>query len=451
MKARRGRRPPEDAPRVIVVGAGFAGLAAMEELHRAGARVLLIDRNIYSTFQPLLYQVATGGLNPGDVAYPLRSLARKEGARFRPGELAGVDPAGRRITLTDGTVLDYDYLVLCTGVSAAYYGVTGAAEHTFALYTRRDAVILRDHIMARLERLDIEGPGKGVNFTVVGGGATGVELAGALAELRALDDAFPEVDESNVHIRVVEMAPALLAPFHPKLQAYALAELRRRGVDVQLDTKISEITEDQVILENGDRMPSDVTVWAAGVSAPSGVRGWGLPQGRGGRIQVQPSLQVTGQDRIFAAGDIALIEGQPLPQVAQPAIQTGRHAGKQIALLMAGRPTRPFRYHDKGTMATIGRRSAVVQLPHGTRIRGTLAWLAWLALHLFYLLGGRNRLSALVNLSYRYMVWGHGAGVIVGDDPPTAIPGGPPQAVPRATAPPRAVPGTTAGSAQPSR
>jgi NADH:ubiquinone reductase (H+-translocating) len=435
MTARR-RQKPEDAPRVIVVGAGFAGLAAVAELRRVGAQVLLIDRNSYSTFQPLLYQVATGGLNPGDVAYPLRTFARKKAAKFRPGELAGIDPAARRVTLTDGTVLGYDYLVLGTGVSAAFYGVTGAAENTFGLYTRRDAVALRDHIMARLERLDIEGPGKGVHFTVVGGGATGVELAGALAELRADEDAFPDVDRSDVHIRLVEMAPALLAPFHPRLQAYGLEELRRRGVDVHLDTKIAEITEDRVILANGDELPSDVTVWAAGVSAPDAVHAWGLPQGRGGRIEVAPDLRVAGQDRIFATGDVALIEDQPLPQVAQPAIQTGRHAGKQIALLMAGRPTQPFRYHDKGIMATIGRRSAVVELAHGTRLRGTLAWLAWLALHLFYLLGGRNRLSALLNLSYRYLIWGHGGGVIVGDDPPAAIPGGPPQALPGAAAGP---------------
>jgi NADH dehydrogenase len=433
MTARRRGQPPQDAPRVIVIGAGFAGLAAVKELHRVGAQVLLIDRNIYSTFQPLLYQVATGGLNPGDVAYPLRTLARRKAARFRMGELAGIDPPARQITLTDGTVLDYDYLVLGTGVSAAYYGVTGAAEHTFGLYTRHDAVALRDHIMARLERLDLEGHGHDVYFTVAGGGATGVELAGALAELRDDADAFPEVDRADVHIRLVEMAPALLAPFHPKLQRYALAELRRRGVDVHLDTRISEITDDQVILANGDKLPSDVTVWAAGVSAPDDVRDWGLPQGHGGRVEVGPDLRVAGQDRIFATGDVALIEGQPLPQLAQPAIQSGRHAAGQIALLMAGRPTKPFHYHDKGIMATIGRRSAVVEFPHGARLRGTLAWLAWLGLHMFYLLGGRNRLSALLNLSYRYLVWGHGGGVIVGDDPPAAaIAGGPPRALPGA-------------------
>jgi NADH dehydrogenase len=177
------------------------------------------------------------------------------------------------------------------------------------------------------------------------------------------------------------------------------------------------------------------------VSAPAEVTAWGLPQGRGGRVQTGPDLRVSGQDRIFATGDIALIEGQPLPQLAQPAIQAGRHAGKQIARLMTGRPTEPFHYHDKGIMATIGRRSAVVELARGMRLRGTLAWLAWLALHLVYLLGGRNRLSALLNLSYRYLIWGHGGGVIVGDDPPATLPGGPPQAVP----------GAAAGSAQPPR
>jgi NADH:ubiquinone reductase (H+-translocating) len=425
MRVRRSRRPAADAPRVIVVGAGFAGLAAVRELDRAGARVLLIDKNVYSTFQPLLYQVATGGLNPGDVAYPVRAFAGKRAAGVRLGELDHIDATAREITLTDGAVLGYDFLVLATGVSAAYYGITGAAEHTLGLYTRRDAIALRDHIMARLERLDIEGRGKTVNFTVVGGGATGVELAGALAELRtALNAAFPEVDKADVRIRLVEMAPTLLAPFHPSLQSYAGAELRRRDVDVLVSTKIRQIGQGRVLLDSGEELPSDITVWAAGVTAPGAVARWGLPQGRGGRITVGPSLRVTGQDRIFAAGDIALIEGQPLPQLAQPAIQMGRHAGAEIVSALRGRPAGTFRYHDKGIMATIGRRSAVVQFPRGPRIRGTLAWLAWLALHLVTLLGGRNRLSALLNLSYRYLVWGHGGGVIVGDDPPAVVPPG---------------------------
>ncbi len=426
MRARRRRRPAEDAPSVIVVGAGFAGLAAVRALDRVGAKVTLIDKNVYSTFQPLLYQVATGGLNPGDVAYPVRAFTSKRASRFRLGELAGIEAESQKITLADGTVLSYDYLVLATGVSAAYYGITGAAEHTLGLYTRRDAIVLRDHIMARLERLDVARPGHSLNITVAGGGATGVEVAGALAELRtALATAFPEVSEADVHIRLIEMAPVLLAPFHPSLQSYAYRQLGRRGVEVLLNTKIREVTENRVLLESGQNMPSDVTVWAAGVTAPGVVAGWGLPQGHGGRLLVGPGLRVKGQDRIFAAGDVALSEDQPLAQLAQPAIQMGRHAGKQIARAIAGRPAEAFRYHDKGIMATIGRRSAVVQLAHGPRFRGTIAWLAWLALHLVTLLGGRNRLSALLNLSYRYLMWGHAGGVIVGDDPPAAAPAAP--------------------------
>lgn len=415
--------------RVIVAGAGFGGLAAVDELAKAGAQVMLIDRNVYSTFQPLLYQVATAGLNPGDVAYPVRGFARRRGVRFRLGEITGIDPQSRQITLADGWRYEYDYLVLATGVSAAYYGVTGAAEHTLGLYTRRDAITLRDHIMARLERLDLAGPGKDLNFTVVGGGATGVELAGALAELRttALEAAFPDIEGAAVHIRLVEMAPALLGPFDPKLREYACQQLRDRGVDVRLDTKILEVTPDLVRLAEGEDLASDVTVWAAGVSAPGQVAGWGLPQGRGGRLQVRPDLRVHGQDRIFAVGDIALVDDQPLPQLAQPAIQGGRHAARQIRLLQAGQPTAGFRYHDKGIMATIGRRSAVVQLPRGLRIRGTIAWLAWLALHLITLLGNRNRISAMLNLSYRYLSWGHGGGIIVGDDPPAIGSTGPPE------------------------
>jgi NADH:ubiquinone reductase (H+-translocating) len=425
---RRKHRPAgTDGARVIVVGAGFAGLAAVDRLARAGAQVMLVDRNVYSTFQPLLYQVATGGLNPGDVAYPARAVTRAHGARFRLGELTGVDAAAQRITLADGTSFGYDYLILATGVSAAYFGVTGAAEHSLGLYTRRDAVSLRDHIMARLERLDVAGAGKVVNFTVVGGGATGVELAGALAELRstAISAAFPEVDLASVHIRLVEQAPALLAPFQPALRDYARDQLIERGVEVRLEEAIREVTHDRVLLANGEDLPSDVTVWAAGVSAPAVTAEWGLPQGRGGRILVGPDLRVQGQDRIFAVGDISFVTGQPLPQLAQPALQMGRHAAVQIGLLTAGLPTVPFSYHDKGIMATIGRRSAVVELPHRLRIRGTLAWLAWLALHLITLLGNRNRISALLNLSWRYLSWGHGGGVIVGDDPPPFMVDGP--------------------------
>jgi NADH:ubiquinone reductase (H+-translocating) len=412
--------PAGAAAPVVVVGMGFAGLATVRRLTRAGLRVTLVDRNIYSTFQPLLYQVATGGLNPSDVAYPLRGFAHRYGARFQRGDLAQIDGTARKITLADGQVLEYDYLVLATGVSAAYYGVTGADKHSLGLYTRRDAVALRDRVATCLEWLSAQARGKEVAITVVGGGATGVELAGTLAELRniALPSAFPDIDRSRVQIRLVEQAPALLAPYAPSLREYAHQQLLKRGVDVRLGAAISEITPDHIVLQGGERLPSEVTVWAAGVTAPDDVGGWGLPQGRGGRIRVGPDLRVEGHDRIFAIGDIALLADQPLPQLAQPALQTGRFAAEQIARLEAGRPTARFTYHDKGIMATIGRRSAVVQLPHRVRVRGTLAWFAWLGLHLVTLLGNRNRIAALINLSYRYLSWGHGGAVLMDGDPP---------------------------------
>ena len=399
---------------------GFGGLATVRGLVRARMRVTLVDRNVYSTFQPLLYQVATGGLDPSDVAYPIRRFAHRYGARFRHGELAAIDDAAQAITLASGEKLRYDYLVLATGVSAAYYGVTGADKHSLGLYTRRDAVALRDQIMACLERLSARAAGHDASITVVGGGSTGVELAGTLAELRdiALATAFPEIDRSRLRIRLIEQAPALLAPYAPSLRAYARQQLRDRGVDVRLGTAIREITAEHVVLADGERLPSDVTAWAAGVTAPDSAGGWGLPQGRGGRIRVGPDLRVVGHERIFAIGDIALIDDQPLPQLAQPALQMGRHAGDQIARLAAGRPADRFVYHDKGIMATIGRRSAVVQLPHRVRIRGTLAWFAWLGLHLVTLLGNRNRISALINLAYRYLSWGRGGAVLMDSDPP---------------------------------
>jgi NADH dehydrogenase len=390
-------------------------MACARKLAKSGMRVTLLDANLYSTFQPLLYQVATGGLNPGDVAYAAGGIAKRDRAIFRRGVLASIDPEARRVKLTDGREMGYDYLVVATGIAAAYFGIKGAAENTYALYTRKDSLVLRDKIMSGIERLT-EHDGD-FHVTVAGGGATGVELAGTLSELRkvVLESTFPDVDPARLKVRLVEMAPSLLGPFSEKLRDYALVQLRHRGVDVKLSTEIAEVTPDQVLLANGESLPSELTVWAAGVSAPAAVSAWGLPQGKHGRILVGPDLRVQGQDRIFAAGDIALNPDKPTPQLAQPALQMGKHVAKQIVRLSKGETTEPFSYFDKGMMATIGRRSAVVELPKGLRMRGTLAWLSWLALHLFYLLGGRNRVTTLINLSWRYMAWGHGGGVIVGD------------------------------------
>jgi NADH dehydrogenase len=409
----------EPAPHVVVVGAGFGGLSTLRILRRGGLRVTLVDRNIYSTFQPLLYQVATAGLNPGDVAYPVRPFARKYRARFRHGTMTGIDREAREVELADGHRLGYDYLIIASGISASFFGIEGAAKNSLALYTRRDAIILRDHILAGLERMAINPRGGDAVITVVGGGATGVEVAGTLAELgRALTASYPEIDPKRVKIRLVEMGPNLLAPFAAPLREYARRQLEHRGVEIRLNTAIQEVTSDSVTVSGGQTLPSDLTVWAAGVAGPPEAADWGLPQGKHGLIVVQPDLRVKGEDRIFAIGDIGYVQDDPLPQLSPAAMQGGRHAARQIVRLEAGQDTVPFRYHNKGIMATIGRRSAVADLPRGIRFRGTLAWLAWLGLHIFYLLGGRNRVSTLLNLSWRYVTWRHGGGMIVGDDPP---------------------------------
>jgi NADH:ubiquinone reductase (H+-translocating) len=424
------QRKPPTVPHVIIVGAGFAGLSAVSGLRRAPVHVTIIDKNLYSTFQPLLYQVATGGLNPGDVSYPVGSFSSRRHTRYIRGDLATVDQTARRIKLTDGRELGFDYLMIATGVSAAYYGVKGAVENTFGLYTRADAIVLRDHIMNGYEQLsDGTDPNREFAVTVVGGGATGVELAGTLGELRSdvLRATFPDVDPARVHIRLVEMGPALLAPFKPRLQEYARKQLIKRGVEIFLNTEILEVRPDRVVLGDGSSHHSDLSVWAAGVAAPEAAAGWGLPQGKHGRIVVGSDLRVQGSDRIFAIGDIAIDPDDPSPQLAQPALQEGKRAAEQLRRILNGQPTEPFKYHDKGTMATIGRRSAVVQLARGAWLTGTIAWFAWLGLHLLYLLGYRNRIATLINLSWRYLAWGHGGGVIVGDSPPEPLPEDQPQ------------------------
>jgi NADH:ubiquinone reductase (H+-translocating) len=394
---RRNEQRMHGGPDVLIIGGGFAGLSALEPLARTAAKVTVLDRNIYSTFQPLLYQVATAGLTSADVAYPLWTATGRRGAAYRKGELAGIDLDKRVATLTAGDTLSYDYLIIATGVSAAFFGVPGAAENALSLYTRRDAVALRNTLMDELERRNEGRTDPELDITIVGGGPTGVELSGTLAELRnfALPAVYPNIDRSRFRVRLIEMASALLGPYDDRLRRYTRQQLVDRGVDVLLNT-----------------------IWAAGVTAQPD--GWSasLPRGNGGRIEVEADLQVVGQDRVFAAGDVCLNEQDPVAQLAQPAIQQGRHAGEQVARMIAGQPTKPFRYHDKGTMATIGRRSAVCELRGGIRLRGTLAWFAWLGLHLIYLLGNRNRVVTLVNLTWRYLTWSRGGGVIVGDDVP---------------------------------
>jgi NADH:ubiquinone reductase (H+-translocating) len=409
-------------PHVVVLGAGFAGVAAVKELKGAPVDVTLVDRNGFNTFQPLLYQVATGGLNPGDVTYAVRALtARIRNTQFRRGDVENVDPTAKTVTLADGHQLHYDYLIIGTGVTTNYFGVPGAEEHALALYTRQQALQVRDNLFNKLEGL-AQATAAGVRSedptaVIVGAGATGVEMAGSLAEMgnTALPIAYPELKGRKARIVLVEMGPHVLAPYHPKLREYTAKSLKKRGVELRLNTAVRAVTETGVELDNGEHLRAGTVIWAAGVRAPEDVQKWGLPQGRGGRIEVGPDLSVGEHPEVFVAGDLAVAPENPLPQLAQPAMQGGKHAARQIRRLVAGEPVEPFRYFDKGMMATIARGSAIAQLRGNIRLRGSVAWLAWLALHIYFLLGGRNRVVTLLNLSARYLTWPRNLNVIVGD------------------------------------
>ncbi len=403
-------------PHVVVLGAGFAGVECVRGLADADADVTLVDRHAYNTFQPLLYQVATASLNPGDITYFLRTLnSAQANLRVRHGEVTAVDPVAQRVELSAGEPLAYDYLLIATGVTANYFGVPGAEQHAFALYTRNEAIRLRDRIWSRLEQAAAAG-GRDLNLVVVGGGATGVEMAGTLGELRdhMVSRAYPELDASRARIVLVEMGDHVLAPFSPRLQRYTEEALRKRGVELRLGTVVKEVREDSVVVDDGEVIASGVTVWASGIKAPDAVSSWGLPQGQGGRIVVDRDLRVQGFDNVFAAGDIA-ITPDPLPQVAQPALQGGKHVAKQLRHLLSGQPTRPFSYFDKGTMATIGRSAAVAQLPYKISFTGFIAWALWLGVHVVFLLGYRNRISTLANLTVRYLAWRRSINAIVGE------------------------------------
>jgi NADH:quinone reductase (non-electrogenic) len=394
-------------PHVVVVGAGFGGISATDALSKEGFRVTLLDRFPYNTFQPLLYQVATGGLNPGDVTYALRYFAaRHQDVRFRLADVVGIDHDQQQVICDDGDRVDFDYLIIGNGITTNHFGIPGAAEYTMSMYTRAEALRVRDTIFGSLEIIAGEPQMSTHGFTVVivGGGPTGVEMAGQLAELKteSIPVVYPEINPARLHVVLVEMTNHLLGPFDDSLRKYALQELIKRGVDVRLNTAITEIEPDRVDFKDGSSMPVDLVIWAAGVSGDPVVRNWGLPLGRAGRIEINDDIRVVGEERIFAVGDASVGVKNPLPQLAQPAIQEGRFVAKQIARLHRGLDTQTFHYHDKGTMATIGRGDAVLQMPMGLKLRGVLAWLGWIVLHIAYLLGGRNRVQTLVNLGSRY-------------------------------------------------
>lgn len=426
----------------MIVGGGFAGVNAAKSLAKSPVRVTLIDRRVYNTFQPLLYQVATGGLNPGDVTHFLRSLRVKQpNLDIVHEHLMEIDPDARTVRLLDGKTIGYDYLLIAAGVTTAHFGTPGAQEHSFSVYSRSQAIKIRDTLFTRLElATQQEGRTQGLDVVVVGGGATGVEMAGALAELRdqGLKPAYPELEGEAFRITVVQRGQELLKPFVPKLRSYAAEQLRKRDVELCLGAGVAEVQERAVVLTDGRSIPSDLTVWATGVAPHEEVQYWSLPLDEHDRIRVGADLQVEGLPGVFAAGDIA-IAPQDLPQLAQPAIQGGVHVGKQIQRLLAGQPTVPFEYYDKGQLAIIGRRSAVGEIPglanlpvlHALKflrhvpgfrrliaLTGYPAWAAWLFVHINSLLGSRNRLSTMSGLWARYAFRRYRTPVpIVGDVP----------------------------------
>ncbi len=408
-------------PHVVIVGGGFAGLHAAEELTSAGYEVTIVDRHAYTTFQPLLYQVAMGALNPGDVTYSLRRWAsndRTHMASFRRATVTGIDLENKQVMVSRGAPLHYDKLIVCPGVGANYFGVPGAAEHTRLIYTRGQALEVRDIIFSGLELMAADAdPNRRFTAVVVGGGATGVETAGALAEMKtqAMPVLYPQIGVDNFHVVLVEMTDRLLGPFDRRLQRYTRRTLARLGVDVRLNTAVKEVAADHVDFADGSRLECDLVIWASGVGGHPVVADWGLPLGRAGRIVVDKDLRVVGHDDIYGAGDAVICNDDPQPQLAQPAIQMGELVARNIIAADKGEPRQEFVYNDKGTMATIGRNAAVVQFPRGPRLTGFIAWLLWVVVHLMTLLGGRNRVSAMINLGVRYFAWPRSAAGIVGD------------------------------------
>lgn len=403
-------------PRVVIIGAGFGGLRAAKALQNAHVDVTILDRNNYHQFQPLLYQVATAGLEPESIASPVRALLHKaKHTSYQMTEVRGVDFASRSV-LTDGEPVPYDYLVVSAGSATNFFGNAALEERTFGLKDLQEAVALRNQILWAFEQAvrerDPERRKALLTFVVVGGGPTGVELVGALTELigHALSKDYPMLDMSQSRVILLEAMDRILAPFPASLQRSALKKLHQLKVDVRLNMAVTTVTADEVQLQNGEILPSYTVIWAAGVKAAALAAQLGLPTARAGRITVQPTLQVAAHPEVFVVGDMAYLEdakGAPYPMVAPVAMQQGTQAGRNILALVAGGPLQPFAYFDRGSMAVIGRKAAVAWT-FGLKLRGFIAWMAWLFVHLIYLVGFRNRVVVVMNWAYNYFTYDRG-------------------------------------------
>ena len=421
--------PRPSPPHVVLVGGGFAGLAAARALRRAPVRLTIVDRRNHHLFQPLLYQVATAALNPSDIAAPIRGILRRQrNASVLLGEVSTIDPVARTVAV-DGRTVAYDFLIVAAGAGDSWFGHDDWRPFAPELKTIDDALEIRRRILVAFERAEWETDAAArrelLTFVVVGGGPTGVELAGAISEIarHAVARDFRAIDPAQAAVVLVEGADRVLPAYPPDLSASAARQLERLGVVVRTGARVTKIDGRSVWLGE-EKIATRTALWAAGVAASPLARALGAPLDRQGRVRVAADLSVPGHPEIFVAGDLAAVEssGRPVPGLAPAAMQEGRHAARAIRRRLAGRPTRPFRYVDKGTLATIGRSAAVADI-RGWKISGFPAWAAWLGIHIFFLIGFRNRLLVLIQWAWAYVTWQRGARLITSgtrEAPPAA-------------------------------
>jgi NADH:ubiquinone reductase (H+-translocating) len=396
-------------PKVVILGAGFGGLTAARALSKH-AEVVLIDRHNFQTFLPLLYQVSTAGLAADHVAYPIRGALRKTNVQFRMGTPEKLNSAANELTLKDGQVVKYDHLVIAMGSTTADFGIAGVKENALGMKTVGEALTIRSEVMRSYEEMCQQGNKDNLDIAIVGGGPTGVEMAGAFAELVRGPLRSDYADAANrVRVSIIEAGPRLVPSFSESLSNKTQKDLEKLGVKVLTNTSVKEVLPDSILTLDGNTILADTTVWAAGVKGVPAMDLLHLPVTRG-RIDVSSTLQVTGYENVWALGDIAGVvgaDGVPLPMVAPVAMQQGRFLAKQIQALTAAKPLENFKYKDKGSMATIGRHKAIVEVK-GIRISGPIAWLAWLWLHLFYILGGRNKIGTMADWTWNYLTFDRG-------------------------------------------
>ena len=401
--------PSSTRPRVVILGAGFGGLNAAKALAKK-ADVTVVDRHNFQTFLPLLYQVSTAGLAADHVVHPVRGALRDTGIKFRMGSPISVDHKNKSVKLDSSEVLEFDHLIVALGSSTADFGVPGVTEHGLGMKSVHEALMIRAEVMRRFEDLCRFEDETRLSIAVVGGGPTGVEMAGALAELKRgplKNDLAHAADHIDVYL--IEAGPRILPMFSEKLSDRAKSDLHKLGVFVKTNTAVREIKSRQIILKEGEPIPAEVTIWAAGVKGEPTAGLLNLPIA-GSRIDTDENLEVNHYPNIWAIGDINGTkdsDGRFYPMVAPVAMQQGKWVAKQILRKAAGEPLQPFKYRDKGSMATIGRHKAVVQVRNFT-MSGPLAWYAWLWLHLFYLLGGRNKIGTIADWTWNYLTFDRG-------------------------------------------